>query len=46
LITSLSYTNAQKINAVLDEIGIDKVEEEWYNKFITWADCYYRLKNN
>jgi hypothetical protein len=28
LITSLSYTNAQKINAVLDEIGIDKVEEE------------------
>jgi hypothetical protein len=28
LIKSLSYTNAQKINVVLDEIGIDKVEEE------------------
>ena len=26
LIKSLSYTNAQKINVVLDEIGIDKVE--------------------
>ena len=25
LLTSLSYTNAQKINVVLDEIGIDKV---------------------
>ena len=25
LIKSLSYTNSQKINAVLDEIGIDKV---------------------
>lgn len=28
LIKSLSYTNAQKINTVLDEIGIDKVDKE------------------
>ena len=28
LVKSLSYTNAQKINSFLDEIGIDKVEEE------------------
>lgn len=28
LMKSLSYTNAQKINAVLDEIGIDKVDKE------------------
>lgn len=28
LMKSLSYTNAQKMNVVLDEIGIDKVEEE------------------
>ena len=28
LIKSLSYTNAQKINSLFDEIGIDKPEEE------------------
>lgn len=28
LMKSLSYTNAQKINVLLDEIGIDKVEKK------------------